>query len=37
MKLPLNSEEIDISSQIPVSDTIIVGEIPQMSLYSHEK
>lgn len=37
MKIPMNSEEIEINTQVPISDTIIVGEIPQMSLYSEEK
>src|SRR5471030_1634930 len=28
LKIPLNNQDIDVSTQIPVSDTIIVGKIP---------
>lgn len=31
LKLPLRNQEIDVTTQIPVSDTIIVGKIPNTS------
>ncbi len=33
MKMPLMSKDIEINTEVPVSDTVIVGEIPQGSLY----
>lgn len=36
IKLPVKSEEIDVHTQIPVCDTIIVGEVPEMSIYSKQ-
>ena len=33
IKLPIKSDEIDVSTQIPVCDTIIVGEVPDMTMY----
>lgn len=36
MKLPFKSDEIDIEVQVPVSDTIIVGEVPEMAIYSKQ-
>ncbi|MBE6072692.1 MAG: sporulation protein YunB [Clostridium butyricum] len=36
MKLPFKSEEIDIETQVPVADTIIVGEVPEMTIYSKQ-
>lgn len=32
MKLPLESQDVDVTTQIPVSDTIIVGKIPNTTL-----
>ena len=32
LKLPLNNQDIEVSTQIPVSDTIIVGKIPNTTL-----
>ncbi|MGN0144367.1 MAG: sporulation protein YunB [Clostridium sp.] len=31
MKMPISSQEITIDTQVPVSDTIIVGKIPNMT------
>lgn len=36
IKLPIKSEEIDVSTQIPVCDTIIVGEVPDMTMYQKQ-
>lgn len=36
IKLPIKSEEIDVSTQIPVCDTIIIGEVPDMAIYSKQ-
>lgn len=36
IKLPIKSEEIDVSTQIPVCDTIIVGEVPDMAMYQKQ-
>lgn len=36
IKLPIKSEEIDISTQVPVCDTIIVGEVPDMAIYPQQ-
>ena len=30
--VPFNSKEVDVVCQIPVSDTIIVGKIPETSI-----
>lgn len=30
--VPLNSKEVEISSQIPIAETIIVGKIPDTSI-----
>lgn len=30
--VPLNSKDVEITSQIPISDTIIVGEIPSIAI-----
>ena len=32
LKLPMNNEDIDVTTQIPVSDTIIVGKIPNTTI-----
>ncbi len=32
LKLPLRNQDVDVSTQIPVSDTIIVGKIPNATL-----
>jgi sporulation protein YunB len=32
LKLPLNNQDVEVSTQIPVSDTIIVGKIPNTTL-----
>lgn len=32
MKLPFNNEDIEVKTQIPVSDTIIVGKIPNTTI-----
>ena len=32
MKLPISSDEITVETQVPVSDTIIVGKIPDMTI-----
>ncbi len=34
MKMPLISKEMEINTQIPVSETIIIGDIPQVSMIS---
>ena len=32
LKLPMNNDDIDVTTQIPVSDTIIVGKIPNTTI-----
>ena len=32
LKLPMNNDDIDVSTQIPVSDTIVVGKIPNTTI-----
>ncbi|WP_077861479.1 sporulation protein YunB [Clostridium sp. BL-8] len=32
LKLPLRNQDVDVTTQIPVSDTIIVGKIPNATL-----
>ena len=32
LRLPLQNQDIEVSTQIPVSDTIIVGKIPNTTL-----
>ena len=36
IKLPIKSTEIDVNTQVPVCDTIIVGEVPNMAIYPKE-
>lgn len=37
LKLPMNNDDIDVTTQIPVSDTIIVGKIPNTTIGFGEK
>ncbi|MBE6062351.1 MAG: sporulation protein YunB [Clostridium butyricum] len=32
LKIPMNNDDIDVSTQIPVSDTIVVGKIPNTTI-----
>lgn len=32
LKLPMNNDDIDVTTQIPVSDTIVVGKIPNTTI-----
>ena len=33
MKMPLKSKDIEVNTEVPISDTIIVGQIPEGALY----